>query len=89
MAGTFITDSRYSRTRISPLRPNDREGEQMATSARLLHLIANHRDQAVAAMDKLSDDEREYWKHQTARLLVALDADGKHADSRRAALTLS
>ncbi len=68
--------------------PSDREGERMATSARLLHLIANHRDQAVATMDKLSEDEREYWKHQLHALLVALDADDKHAGSRRAALAL-
>ena len=68
--------------------PSEREGMQMAISARLLHLIANHRDKAVAAMDQLDEDEREFWKHQLHALMIAIDAEDKHAASRRAALTL-
>jgi hypothetical protein len=68
--------------------PGGRSAIQLATSARLLHLIANHRDQAVAAIDQLDEDEQEYWKHQIHALLIALDADDNHAASRRAALAL-
>jgi hypothetical protein len=69
-------------------RPGDRDGEHLAASARLLHLVANHRDQAVAEIEQMNEDEREYWKHQIHALIVALDAENKHAGSRRAALAL-
>jgi hypothetical protein len=60
----------------------------MAVSARLLHVIANHRDQAVSAIEQLDEDEREYWKHQLHALQVAIDSEDKHVGSRRAALAL-
>jgi hypothetical protein len=68
--------------------PSDHEGELLATSARLLHVVANHREQAVEAIDKLDEDEREFWKHQLHALLVAIDAEDKHAGGRWAALVL-
>ena len=66
----------------------DPEANVLATSARLLHVVANHREQAVAAIEKLDEDEREYWKHQLHALLVALDAEDKHVGGRWAALVL-
>ena len=41
---------------VARYKPSEREGMQMAIAARLLHLIANHRDKAVAAMDQLQLD---------------------------------
>jgi hypothetical protein len=61
---------------------------RLAAMVRLLHVVANHPQQAVAGIDPLSEDEREYWKHQSHALLLALDADQKNAASRRFALTL-
>ena len=68
--------------------PTGREGEQLAISKRALHLILNQRDQAVAEIKDMSEDEREYWKHQFAALLIAADSEDKHTASRRAALSL-
>jgi hypothetical protein len=67
---------------------SDRETVQMAKAVRLLHLIANNREKAVAALEELSEDEQEYWKHQLHALLIAFDANDMHAGSRRAALAL-
>lgn len=66
----------------------EHEKATLTAYVRLLHAIANHRDQAVAAIDALPNDEREYWKHQLHALVLALDAENKHAPSRRAALVL-
>jgi len=64
------------------------EKARLEAYRRLLHVVGNEREAAVAAMEGLDEDEREFWKHQLYALLVALDADGKHAASRRAALAL-
>jgi hypothetical protein len=56
---------------------------------RLLHVVANRQQDAVEPIDALDDpDVRDFWKHQAYSLLVALDADERHAPSRRAALAL-
>ncbi|MFV1965656.1 MAG: hypothetical protein ACC628_09560, partial [Pirellulaceae bacterium] len=69
----------------------DLEEDQAArwnTYLRLLHVISNHRDQAIEPIEGLTEDEREYWKHLLYSLLVSLDADDMHASSRRATLAL-
>ncbi|MBP85321.1 MAG: hypothetical protein CMJ64_01175 [Planctomycetaceae bacterium] len=55
---------------------------------RMLHVVANHPDDAVVPIKELDEEEQEFWKHQLHSLLIALDADDKHAASRRAALAL-
>jgi hypothetical protein len=66
------------------------EGERtrLRTYLRLLNVLANRREQAVAPIDGLSEDEQEFWKHLNYGLLISLDADAMHASSRRAALAL-
>jgi hypothetical protein len=69
--------------------PRDsRSAGTLAAMSRLLHVIANHSESAVAGIDQVSDDEREFWKHQAMALLLALDVDQKNVASRRAALAL-
>jgi hypothetical protein len=69
--------------------PRDsRSAGTLAAMSRLLHVIANHSDSAVAGIDHVSDDEREFWKHQAMALLLALDVDQKNVAGRRAALAL-
>ena len=70
----------------SPRQESD--GANLAACLRMLHALANHRGEAVAAIEQLPEDEQEYWKHQMHALLLALNADEKHAPSRRAALVL-
>jgi hypothetical protein len=67
---------------------DDKEAGTLSTYVRLLHAIANHREQAVTVIDELPEDEREYWKHQMHALLIALDAEHQHAPTSRAALVL-
>ncbi|MGE0757437.1 MAG: hypothetical protein AB7O38_10465 [Pirellulaceae bacterium] len=64
------------------------EYRQLAANLRLLQVLANRPDQAVAAIEGLPEDEREFWKHQAHALLLALDADGKNAAAQRYALAL-
>ena len=40
------------------------EAPTLATYIRLLHVIADHREDAVRAIEQLPDEEQEYWKHQ-------------------------
>ncbi|MBC8353765.1 MAG: hypothetical protein H8E66_17335 [Planctomycetes bacterium] len=71
-------------------RPNLERDERakLEILRRLLYVATNQRDEAVAPVDQLDEDEREYWKHQIHGLLVSIDADGKHPTTRRAALAL-
>ena len=64
------------------------ERARLQALRRLLSVAANRRDDAVAPIAELDEDEQAFWKHQMFGLLVSLDADGKHAASRRAALAL-
>jgi hypothetical protein len=73
---------------LSSAPAESRERAVLEQSERLLHVLANHSEQAVAGIDGLSADEREFWKHLMHALLLALDADGKNAAGRRAALAL-
>lgn len=66
--------------------PSGREEEQLAINQRALHWLLNQHDEAVAEIADMNEDEKEYWKHQFAALLIAADADDKHTSSRRAAL---
>lgn len=61
---------------------------RLEANRRLLHVIANHPEDAVTPIKEFDSDEQEFWKHQMHSLLTSLDADGKHAASRRAALSL-
>lgn len=67
---------------------DDADRTRLSTVLRLLYLIENRRDKATEPIDALSDDEKEFWKQQLYGLSVSLDAEGKHAASRRAALAL-
>jgi len=67
---------------------DENEATRLNAYLRLLYVIADQRDSAIAPIDGFSDDEREFWKHQLYALLVSLDADDMHASSRRAALAL-
>lgn len=65
-----------------------RDGQVLEITSRLLHLIVNDTEQAAREIKDLNENEREFWKHQLYALSVALDAEGKHVESRRAALAL-
>jgi hypothetical protein len=68
---------------------HDREEKaRLEAYRRLLHVVSNHRELAVSPIEQLDEDEQAFWKHQLYGLLIALDADGKHASSRRSALAL-
>ncbi|MBI2481435.1 MAG: hypothetical protein HYV60_23185 [Planctomycetia bacterium] len=71
-------------------RPNLNRDEKarLEIMRRLLYVVTNRRDEAVAPIDQLDEDEQEYWKHQLHGLLVSTDADGQHPTTRRAALAL-
>jgi hypothetical protein len=73
---------------LNDLPETNRDVPRLATYVRLFHAIANNRAQAVSAIEQLPEEEQEYWKHQMHALLLAMDADGKHGSSRRAALVL-
>lgn len=64
------------------------EAARLNAMLRLLYVVANRRDQAVKPIEGMTEDEREFWKQQLYGLTVSLDAEGRHAQSRRAALAL-
>jgi hypothetical protein len=64
------------------------ETARLNAMLRLLYVVANRRDQAVKPIEGMTEDEREFWKQQLYGLAVSLDAEGRHALSRRASLAL-
>jgi len=67
---------------------DDKQRVRLETYLRLLYVIDNRRDEAVAPIKQLSGDERAFWKHQLYGLAVSLDSEDRHVLSRRAALAL-
>jgi hypothetical protein len=75
----------------SELASNRAAGEErtrLEASARLLHLVAGQRDEALRAIEGLEPAEQEFWRNQLHSLSLALDADGTPVHGRRAALAL-
>jgi hypothetical protein len=64
------------------------ETARLNAMLRLLYVVANRREQAVMPIEGMTEDEREFWKQQLYGLTVSLDAEGRHALSRRASLAL-
>ena len=64
------------------------ERARLATYQRLLNVVADKHDAAVAPFDSPDKSQQQFWQHQLHALVVALDESGTPVLTRRAALAL-
>ena len=67
---------------------NADEQARLATYLRLLNVVADRHDAAVAPIDSPDKSQQQFWQHQLHALVVALDESGTPVLTRRAALAL-